>query len=242
MFHNILGNLFHLSVPSLTKSFQAALPHRSFLTPSLESSLLSLTMASFSTTLLAPTPPSTPLLTPTSAQDPDIKAGDISSPNAIVDAAFLDLFEASLLTPPTAQDLFKSSSPTLAPTPTQDPASDTKTGVEPEPLAHVSSANAMADTTVLDLDEAFGQRAPGITPSIADATVRDLLEAFGHGTDLISDPFTPINVHKRPSQAIQDRAEVVCKRLHLAPLSVKKVYEFIAVSAPLPLLTCEFTE
>ncbi|KAN0135269.1 hypothetical protein V8E53_006834 [Lactarius tabidus] len=193
-------------------------------------------MASFSTTLLAPTPLSTPLLTPTSAQDPDIKAGDISSPNAIVDAAFLDLFEASLLTPPTAQDLFKSSSPTLAPTPTQDPASDTKTGVEPEPLAHVSSANAMADTTVLDLDEAssateaFEQRAPGITPSIADATVRDLLEAFGHGTDLISDPFTPINVHKRPSQAIQDRAEVVCKRLHLAPLSVKKVYEFIALS------------
>ncbi|KAN0127921.1 hypothetical protein V8E53_014269 [Lactarius tabidus] len=187
-------------------------------------------MASFSMTLLAPTPPSTPLLTPTSAQDPDIKAGDISSPNAIVDAAFLDLFEASLLTPPTAQDLFKSLSPTLAPTPTQDPASDTKTGVEPEPLAHVSSANAMADTTVLDLDEAFGQRAPGITPSIADATVRDLLEAFGHGTDLISDPFTPINIHKRPSQAIQDRAEVVCKRLHLAPLSVKKVYEFIALS------------
>jgi hypothetical protein len=66
----------------------------------------------------------------------------------------------------------------------QDPASDTKTRVEQEPLACVSSANAMVDTTVLDL-EAFGQRVLVNTPLIADATVMDLLEEFGHSMDLI---------------------------------------------------------
>jgi hypothetical protein len=76
---------------------------------------------------------------------------------------------------------------------------------------------------------------------IADTTL-DLFEEFGYGMDLILGPFTPTNIHKHPSQAIQDHAEVVCKRMHLAPLSVQKVYEFIGVSALLPLLTCKSTD
>jgi hypothetical protein len=95
---------------------------------------------------------------------------------------------------------------------------------------------SIADTTVLDLFKAFGHKAlvnnvTADTPSIADATVLDLFEAFGHSADLVSEPSNPINVNKCPSQSIQDHAEVVCKRMRLAPLSVQKVYEFIGVSS-----------
>jgi hypothetical protein len=205
-------------------------------------------MASFSTTFPAPTPPSTPL-TPILAQDPDTKTGVEpaydSSATAIVDAAFLDIFEASftpLILMPT-QDIFEPSSPLLTPTLAQDPASDTKARVEQEPLAHLSFANTMVDATanVLDLDGTFGHRVP-VSPLITDSTALDRFKAFGHGMDIISDRFTPINVCKHPSQAIQDRAEVVCKKMSLSPLSIQKVYEFIGVSALLPLLTCESTE
>ncbi|KAI9445691.1 hypothetical protein BJY52DRAFT_1420699 [Lactarius psammicola] len=43
------------------------------------------------------------------------------------------------------------------------------------------------------------------------------------------DPFcmTPTCAQKRPSQAIQSRAEAVCKRMCLAPPSASKVHEFI---------------
>ncbi|KAN0124583.1 hypothetical protein V8E53_015798 [Lactarius tabidus] len=195
-------------------------------------------MASFSTTFPAPTPPSTPLA-PILAQDPDTKTGVEpaydSSATAIVDATFLDIFEASftplILTPTQDLDIFKPSSPLLTPTLAQDPASDTKMRVEQEPLAHLSFANTMADATanVLDLDGTFGHRVP-VSPSITDSTALDRFKAFGHGTDIISDRFTPINVHKHPSQAIQDCAEVVCKKMSLSPLSVQKVYEFIGLS------------
>ncbi|KAN0127757.1 hypothetical protein V8E53_014417, partial [Lactarius tabidus] len=130
----------------------------------------------FSTTFPVPTPPSTPLIL-ILTQDPDTKtevepAYD-SSATAIVDAMFLDIFEASFtpLIPMPTQDIFEPSSPLLTPTLAQDPASDTKMRVEQEPLAHLSFANTMADATanVLDLDGTFGHRVP-VSPSITDST------------------------------------------------------------------------
>jgi hypothetical protein len=93
-------SLVTCSVSSLCHfSYQAFLLRCSFLVPFAESALLSLAMpvTSLRTTLLAPTPPSSPLLAPTSAQDPDTETGaeldHVSSANAIVDPTVFDIFK-----------------------------------------------------------------------------------------------------------------------------------------------------
>ncbi|KAF8274173.1 hypothetical protein EI94DRAFT_1696118 [Lactarius quietus] len=109
-----------------------------------------------------------------------------------------------------------------APSPSQNPDI---TGDEQVTPAHETFP--IVNIVALDLFGDFGQGVCAQTTNGADIPPVISLSDF--------DPFcmtsmSPISTLKRPSQAIQDHAEVVCKRMCLALLSAKKVHKFIEPS------------